>query len=57
MGVATGVAEAAVLAALTIDPTCGAKLAEAALPDLIAALKDKDPAVAQSALAGALSTR
>jgi len=46
----TSVTEAAVRAALKIDPDCGAGLAKAALPDLIAALKSKDQAVVQAAV-------
>lgn len=44
-----GVAEAAVQAALKIDPDCGATLAKAILPDLIAALQKDDMAIVQAA--------
>jgi HEAT repeat protein len=45
----SSVTEAAIQASLKIDPDCGAALAKAALPDLIAALKSKDQAVVQAA--------
>jgi HEAT repeat protein len=49
MNQASSVTEAAVKAALTIDPDCADALARAALPDLIAALKSDDQAVLQAA--------
>jgi HEAT repeat protein len=49
--VASGVMEAAVDAALKIDPTCVAKLVEAALPTLTAALKDKEQGKVMTAAA------
>jgi HEAT repeat protein len=45
----TSVAEAAIDAALLIDDKCGADLAKAALPVLIAALKSKDGAIVRAA--------
>src|SRR5438477_288283 len=45
----SSVTEAAIAAALRIDPNCGEALARAALPDLTAALKSKDEAVLQAA--------
>jgi HEAT repeat protein len=52
-----GVASAAVVAVLHIDPDCGTKLAEATLPNLVAALDDKNPVSAQCALAALLALR
>jgi HEAT repeat protein len=45
----TSVTEAAIAAALSIDPQCAEGLAKAALPDLMAALKSKDQALLQAA--------
>jgi HEAT repeat protein len=44
----SGVAAAAIEAALKIDPNCGEALAKAVLPDLTAALKSKDTATLQA---------
>jgi HEAT repeat protein len=48
-GLSSSVTEAAIQASLKIDPDCGAVLAKAALPALIAAVKSKDQAVVQAA--------
>lgn len=50
-GLPSGVADAAVTAALQIDPKCGPKLAESALPELTKAVTSKDAGTQLAAVA------